>query len=147
EAVQPETEAVADAGDVRVLIVDDNATNRMVARTLCEMFGCSPECVDSGEAGVLAMAAGGFDLVLMDIKMPGIDGVEATRRIRSGGGPGSQVPILALTANADPADAAFYRLCGMNGVVEKPIKPERLLAAMSAVLQIDTAPAETVAAA
>jgi len=62
--------------------------------------------------------------------------VEATRRIRSGGGLASQAPILALTANADPSDAAFYRLCGMNGVVEKPIKPERLLAAMNAVLQI-----------
>jgi CheY-like chemotaxis protein len=108
----------------------------MVARTLCEMFGCVPRCVESGEAAVEAAADGGFDLVLMDIKMPGIDGVEATRRIRSGGGPGSQLPILALTANADPADAAFYRLCGLNGVVEKPIKPERLLAAMNAVLQI-----------
>jgi signal transduction histidine kinase/CheY-like chemotaxis protein len=145
QAAPAEPEMVADTGDIRVLIVDDNATNRMVARTLCEMFGCVPDCVESGEAAVEAMAAGGFDLVLMDIKMPGIDGVEATRRIRSGGGPGSQVPILALTANADPGDAAFYRLCGLNGVVEKPVKPERLLAAMSAVLQIDTS-AEAAAA-
>jgi CheY-like chemotaxis protein len=144
QAAAPEAEVVAatTAGDIRVLIVDDNATNRMVARTLCEMFGCVAECVESGEAAVESMAAGGFDLVLMDIKMPGIDGVEATRRIRSGGGPGSQVPILALTANADPADAAFYRLCGLNGVVEKPIKPERLLSAMSAVLQIAAEPAD-----
>jgi len=74
--------------------------------------------------------------VLMDVKMPGMDGVEATRRIRSGRTGGSQVPILAVTANADPADAAFYRLCGMNGVVEKPVKPDRLLEAMSAVLQV-----------
>ncbi len=122
---------------VHVLIVDDNATNRLVAQTLCEMFGCSAEAVDNGEDAVHAVADGRFDLVLMDIKMPGMDGVEATRRIRSGGGPASQAPILALTANADPADAAFYRLCGMNGVVEKPIKPERLLAAMNAVLQVD----------
>ena len=81
---------------------------------------------------------GGFDLILMDIKMPGMDGVEATRRIRSGGGLASRVPILAVTANADPADAVFYRSCGVNGVVEKPIRPEKLIAAMSAVLQIDT---------
>jgi len=72
--------------------------------------------------------------------------VEATRRIRSGGGPASQAPILALTANADPADAAFYRMCGMNGVVEKPIKPERLLAAMSAVLQVGCDTVEACAA-
>jgi CheY-like chemotaxis protein len=73
----------------------------------------------------------------MDIMMPVMDGTEATRRIRSGGGPASRVPILALTANADLADAAFYRHCGVNGVVEKPIRPEQLLAAMNAVLQID----------
>jgi len=138
---------VETAGEaIHVLIVDDNATNRMVAQTLCEMFGCSSETVDNGEDAVEAVTTGRFDLVLMDIKMPGIDGVEATRRIRSGGGPASQVPILALTANADPADAAFYRMCGMNGVVEKPIKPERLLAAMSAVLQVGGEAVEAVAA-
>jgi len=147
QAAAPAPETVEAGEAVHVLIVDDNATNRMVAQTLCEMFGCSSEIVDNGEDAVEAAFTGRFDLVLMDIKMPGIDGVEATRRIRSGGGPASQAPILALTANADPADAAFYRLCGMNGVVEKPIKPERLLAAMSAVLQVDrTAGGEAVAA-
>jgi len=148
EATAPAAQTVEAGEAVHVLIVDDNATNRMVAQTLCEMFGCSSEAVDNGEEAVEAVTSGRFDLVLMDIKMPGIDGVEATRRIRSGGGPASQAPILALTANADPADAAFYRLSGMNGVVEKPIKPERLLAAMSAVLQVDrTGPAaEAVAA-
>lgn len=85
-------------------------------------------------------------LVLMDIKMPGIDGVEAMRRIRSGGGPAAQVPILALTANADSSDAAYYRQCGMDGVVEKPIKPEKLLAAMNAVLRLDSWPDEVEAA-
>lgn len=141
----PETVEAGEA--VHVLIVDDNATNRMVAQTLCEMFGCSSEAVDNGEDAVDAVATGRFDLVLMDIKMPGIDGVEATRRIRSGGGPAARAPILALTANADPEDAVLYRLCGMNGVVEKPIKPDRLLAAMSAVLQADrTAAGEAVAA-
>ena len=146
-AAAPAPSAIEAAGEnVHILIVDDNATNRMVAQTLCEMFGCSSETVDNGEDAVTAVASGRFDLVLMDIKMPGIDGVEATRRIRSGGGPTSQAPILALTANADPSDAAFYRLCGMNGVVEKPIKPERLLAAMSAVLQVDGATAEACAA-
>jgi CheY-like chemotaxis protein len=103
--------------------------------------------VGDGADAVEAAASGRFDLVLMDIKMPGMDGVEATRRIRSGAGPWSQAPIIALTANADPADAAFYRASGMNGVVEKPLKPERLLAAMSAVLQMDTVEPEEVCAA
>ena len=136
--------ATADAG-LHVLIADDNATNRMVARTLCEMFGCTCETVEDGAAAVEAAASGRFDLILMDIKMPGMDGVEATRRIRSGPDAWSQAPILALTANADPSDAAFYRSCGINGVVEKPIKPERLLAAMSAVLEIEAAGAEAAA--
>jgi signal transduction histidine kinase/ActR/RegA family two-component response regulator len=145
-----ETSIVADevaGGALHVLIVDDNATNRLVAATLCEMFGCTSEAVADGADAVEAAATGRFDLVLMDIKMPGMDGVEATRRIRSGAGPWSQAPIIALTANADPADAAFYRASGMNGVVEKPLKPERLLAAMSAVLQMETVePAEVCAA-
>ncbi|MBS0334966.1 MAG: response regulator [Proteobacteria bacterium] len=139
----------AAGGALHVLIVDDNATNRMVAQTLCEMFGCTCEAVEDGAAAVEAAATGRFGLILMDVKMPGMDGVEATRRIRSGRAPGSQAPILALTANADPADAAFYRVCGMNGVVEKPVKPERLLEAMSAVLQqpvIPSLPQETQAA-
>ena len=135
----------AEGRALHVLIVDDNATNRLVAATLCEMFGCTSEAVGDGADAVEAASSGRFDLVLMDIKMPGMDGVEATRRIRSGAGPWSQAPIIALTANADPADAAFYRASGMNGVVEKPLKPERLLAAMSAVLKIDPAPEECAA--
>ena len=145
----PEPQALAAApspvevagGALHVLVVDDNATNRMVAQTLCEIFGCTSEAVDDGAAAVAAVATGRFGLVLMDVMMPGMDGVEATRRIRSGRALGAQVPILAVTANADPAAAASYQLCGMNGVVEKPVDPERLLQAMSAVLQ---APIEAV---
>ena len=134
----------ADAG-LHVLIVDANDTNRLVAATLCEMFGCTSEAVADGSAAVVAAASGRFDLVLMDIMMPGMDGVEATRRIRSGAGRASQVPILALTANADPAHASFYRANGMNGVVEKPIKPDRLLAPMTEVLHVEATEAAVVA--
>jgi signal transduction histidine kinase len=136
EADAPASPVEAAGGALHVLIVDDNPTNRLVASTMCEMFGCTSEAVEDGLAAIAAAATGRFDLVLMDIKMPGMDGVEATRRIRSGAGAWSQAPILALTANADPADAAFYLASGMNGVVEKPLKPEKLLNAMSAVLQI-----------
>ena len=66
--------------------------------------------------------------------MPGMDGVEATRAIRSLRGPASKAPIIALTANADLSDAAFYRASGMNGVVSKPINPAQLLCAIHAVL-------------
>lgn len=117
-----------------VLVVDDNATNRMVAQALCEMFDCTCESANDGEEAVEAARAGRFDLILMDIKMPVMDGVAATRAIRALGGPASQVPIIALTANAEPEDAEGYLAAGMNGVVEKPMKPEHLLAALQAAL-------------
>lgn len=142
----PEGPAEVDRA-LHVLIADDNAVNRTVAQTLCEMFGCTSEAVEDGEAAWRAASTGRFDLVLMDVKMPGMDGVEATRRIRSGPAPASHLPILAVTANTDPDDADLYRRAGMNGVVEKPIKPERLLAAMNAVLDLgETAEAAQAAA-
>ena len=78
------------------------------------------------------MQAGAFDLVLMDIKMPRLDGVGATRALRAAG---ETLPIIALTANADPWDAASYLAQGMDGVVEKPIKAERLLSAINGLFE------------
>jgi CheY-like chemotaxis protein len=118
-----------------VLIADDNATNRMVAETLCSMFGYTSQSVADGVEAVDAMRRGSFDLILMDIKMPLMDGQEAARRIRALQGPASTAPIVALTANADPWDAAEYLEAGMDAVVEKPIKPAALLAAMTAALE------------
>lgn len=113
-----------------ILVVDDNATNRMVAETLCEMFDCTSESATDGVEAVEAARTGRFDLILMDIKMPRMDGVTATREIRALPGTAGRVPIIALTANADPEDAAGYLKAGMNGVVEKPMKPENLLRAL-----------------
>ena len=113
-----------------ILVVDDNATNRMVAETLCEMFDCTSESATDGVEAVEAARTGRFDLILMDIKMPRMDGVTATREIRALPGAPGRVPIIALTANADPEDAAGYLKAGMNGVVEKPMKPENLLRAL-----------------
>jgi CheY-like chemotaxis protein len=120
---------------LRVLVADDNATNRLVAETLCAMFGCTSQSVEDGAQAVEALQAGAFDLVLMDIKMPVMDGVEATRRIRGGDGPASGLPIVALTANADTRDAATYLAAGMDTVVAKPIKPEALVNAMLQALE------------
>ncbi len=117
-----------------VLIVDDNATNRVVAQALCEMFGCSSELAEDGLEAVQAVQEGRYDLILMDIKMPRMDGVQATQAIRALGGEVGRTPIVALTANADPEDAKHYLSVGMAAVVEKPIKPERLRMAMNAAL-------------
>jgi CheY-like chemotaxis protein len=117
-----------------VLIVDDNATNRVVAQALCEMFGCSSELAEDGMEALAAVQEQRFDLILMDIKMPRMDGVQATQAIRALPGAAGQTPIVALTANADPEDAKHYLSIGMAAVVEKPIKPERLRMAMNAAL-------------
>ncbi len=144
--VQSNIQALADLelqANPHILIVDDNATNRVVAQALCEMFGCSSETAEDGVEALEAVQARPFDLILMDIKMPRMDGVQATQAIRALAGPESQIPIVALTANADPDDAKGYIAIGMAAVVEKPIKPERLRMAMNAALSGETlAPAE-----
>ncbi|MGA0607881.1 response regulator [Phenylobacterium sp. VNQ135] len=117
-----------------VLVVDDNATNRMVAQGLVEMFECTSEAAEDGLEAVDAVRTGRFDLVLMDIRMPRMDGVAATRAIRALPGTVGRIPIIALTANADPDDAEGYRAAGMNAVVEKPMKPEQLLKALQQTL-------------
>lgn len=130
-----------------VLIVDDNATNRMVAAALCETFGCTTETAEDGVEAVEAARSTRFDLILMDIRMPRMDGVEATRAIRRLPGGLGRTPIVALTANCDPEAARLYLAAGMNGVVEKPIKPEKLLSTLQAVLEPETAAAASISAA
>ncbi|HEX7761667.1 MAG TPA: response regulator [Caulobacteraceae bacterium] len=131
EQAEPEPSSGRSA---HVLVVDDNATNRMVVEALCEMFDCSTESVVDGVEAVDAARTGRFDVILMDIKMPRMDGVAATREIRKLKGPAGRAPIVALTANADPDEAREYVAAGMLCVVEKPIKPERLLEALDMAL-------------
>ena len=141
--VQSNVQTLADLelqANPHILIVDDNATNRVVAQALCEMFGCSSETAEDGVEALEAVQARPFDLILMDIKMPRMDGVQATKEIRALPGPESQIPIIALTANADPDDARGYLAIGMAAVVEKPIKPERLRMAMNAALSGEPVP-------
>lgn len=122
------------ARPAHILIVDDNATNRMVAEALCDMFECTSEQAVDGVEAVEMARTGRFDLILMDIKMPRMDGVAATRAIREMPGRAGQIPVVALTANADPVDVQTYVAAGMQDVVEKPIKPERLAVVLSALL-------------
>jgi len=136
-ALADEGQNAASTRAAHILVVDDNATNRMVAETLCEMFDCTSESATDGIEAVQAASTGRFDLILMDIKMPRMDGVSATREIRALQGAAGRVPIIALTANADPDDAAGYLQAGMNGVVEKPMKPETLLHALRENLRGD----------
>jgi signal transduction histidine kinase/ActR/RegA family two-component response regulator len=131
---------------LHVLIADDNATNRLVAETLCSMFGCTSQSVENGAEALEAIGAYAFDLVLMDIKMPVMDGLEAVGHIRRLPGAAAHLPMLALTANADPWDAVDYIEAGFDGVVEKPIKPDHLLAAMEKAVAVHAeSPSESLA--
>lgn len=120
---------------LHVLVVDDNATNRFVASKVLELFGCTSSTAENGQEAVAAVGAGPFDLVLMDVKMPIMDGVAATRAIRALPCPVGRIPILALTANADPKDEVEYLAAGMDGVVQKPIQTEALLNAIRTAMR------------
>ncbi len=112
---------------IKILLVEDNPTNRLVARTLLGRLGAEVEEAEDGLAGLKAARRGVHDLILMDIQMPHMNGIEATRAIRGVAGPAGQVPILGLTANVMVHQRAEYMAAGMNGVVAKPITPALLL--------------------
>jgi CheY-like chemotaxis protein len=118
-----------------VLIVEDNAINRLVAEALCEMFDCTSEQARDGIEALEAVRTRAYDLILMDINMPRMDGLTATKEIRAMPGSAGRTPIVALTANAERRDVKSYFEAGMNEVVEKPIKPEQLAAVLR---QIET---------
>ena len=120
---------------VRALVVEDNATNRLVATKMLGILGADVQTADDGAQGVAAVQLADFDVIFMDIQMPVMDGVEATRRIRAMAPPKCDVPIVATTANVMPEQLATYRACGINGVVAKPISPAALLAEVSRIAQ------------
>jgi signal transduction histidine kinase/CheY-like chemotaxis protein len=113
-----------------VLAVDDVLMNRDIASSFLRSAGHTVVCVDGGEEAVAAVAATDFDVVLMDVRMPGMDGLEATRRIRALQGPRGRVPIVALTAQAFTEQVAACRAAGMDSHLSKPFDPETLLAAV-----------------
>jgi len=119
---------------VRILLIEDNATNRLVACRILEAAGGVVETAVNGREGLQAAKDGVFDVILMDVQMPEMDGVTATRLIRALGGEKGVVPIIGLTANVLPSQTEIYRSAGMNDVVAKPIDPSVLLDRVHAAL-------------
>jgi len=121
---------------LRVLAAEDNAINRLVLKTLLGQFDLEPVLVEDGEQAVEAWEAQDWDLILMDVQMPKLDGPSAARRIRAleaeRGRP--PTPIIALTANAMTHQTDAYRAAGMDDVVTKPIEVHDLLRAINAVV-------------
>ena len=118
----------------RVLVAEDNAVNQLVARRTLEMLGAAVCLVGDGAAALEALRGGRFDLVLMDVHMPGMDGIEATRRIRASAAddPG-RVPIVALTADAIQENRQACLEAGMDAFLPKPFRVEELLSTLASL--------------
>ena len=116
---------------LRVLVAEDNAVNQQVAVGLLERRGHRVDVVGDGRAAVDAVAAGAYDVVLMDVHMPVLDGIDAARAIRQLTGPPGAVPIIALSATAMPEEVAACLAAGMNDHLAKPIDPARLAGALA----------------
>ena len=117
------------ARQARVLVVDDNEVNLLIAAEMLSHVGVEVHTAEDGAQALRQLQAEPFDLVFMDMQMPVMDGLEATRRIRARTDR-PRVPIVAMTANALPADRERCLLAGMDDVITKPIDPDRLEAAV-----------------
>jgi CheY-like chemotaxis protein/HPt (histidine-containing phosphotransfer) domain-containing protein len=126
-----------------VLLAEDNQVNQRVLSRLLQKRGCDVVVVEDGREAVDVWKAGAFDLVLMDIQMPRMDGLEATAAIRRQEPAGGQhTPIVALTAHVTPAYRRRCKAAGMDGFVGKPVRPERLFDEIARVVhQVQPVPA------
>jgi CheY-like chemotaxis protein len=117
-----------------VIVVEDNAVTAMLIAGHLDEFGLSHEMVGSGGTALLNLAAKLYDAVLLDVTMPDLDGVEATKRIRALRTPTAEVPIIALVAQAKTGECGAYLAAGMDGYVTKPIRGRELHAALAPFL-------------
>jgi two-component system sensor histidine kinase/response regulator len=116
---------------LRILVAEDNRVNQTLARRLLEKQGHTVTIASNGREAVKAFEEGGFDLILMDVQMPELDGMEATEAIRKLEVGRSRTPIIALTAHAMASDRERCLAAGMDGFVSKPIQTGELMLAMA----------------
>ena len=130
--IGPDTQKPGDAGKtkpgIRILLVDDNAINRKVSSVILRKLGHQTATAEDGLDAIEILKHETFDLVLMDIHMPQMDGLEATRKVRDpeSGVLNPSIPIVALTAGSASDGGPDHLEAGMNDLLEKPIKKEPL---------------------
>ena len=117
---------------LRILLAEDNAVNQMLAGRLLAQLGYRMDVAGDGEEAIQAVERQPYDLVLMDVQMPNLDGLEATRRIVARWPAGERPRIVAMTGNAMSEDRAACFAAGMDGYIAKPIRPAELLAELEA---------------
>jgi PAS domain S-box-containing protein len=124
------------ASTLRVLVVEDDPVNRMATLKYLEFLGHAGASASSGQEGLMLMSEVGFDVVLMDIQMPGMDGLETLRRIRAGedGRVNPRTPVIAVTAHAMRGDRERFLAAGMDGCLAKPYRLEELRATLSTII-------------
>ena len=119
---------------LRVLLAEDNTTNQKLALRLLEKWGCRADAVADGREALTAVAQIPYDVVLMDVQMPGMDGLEATRALRRRElASGEHIPVVAMTANAMLGDREACLEAGMDDYVSKPIRPQDLYSALQQI--------------
>jgi len=121
---------VQPARELSVLCAEDNPYGRVVMNTIIAQLGHRVDFVESGEAAVKAVTSGGYDAVLMDITLSGLDGIEATRRIRALPGKAGQVPVIGITGRSESGSEQAARAAGMNFYFAKPVSPGKLAEAL-----------------
>jgi CheY-like chemotaxis protein/nitrogen-specific signal transduction histidine kinase len=114
------------AHPLSILCAEDNPYGRVVMNTILRELGHRVDFVATGEAAVEAAARGGYEVVLMDITLPGLNGVEATRRIRALPGKAGQVPVIGISGHGESGDEQAARASGMNFYFVKPVSPRKL---------------------
>jgi CheY-like chemotaxis protein len=120
----------APSTSLRVLVAEDDRISQMYMRQQLARLGHTAFIVANGQEALEALQNAAFDCVLMDVQMPVMDGLEATRAIRGLPAPVGEIPIVAVTANAAPEELAACRAAGMDDLVAKPIDTAQLLAAI-----------------
>jgi len=122
----------------RILVVEDSPLNQMLVTAILAQAGYRADTAGNGLEAVMAAQAGGYDLILMDLSMPEMDGLTATRLLRDLPGPAGRVPVVAMTADTDEADRVRCQSAGMNDHVAKPVDRLLLLETVEKWLRIST---------
>ena len=118
----------------RILVAEDNPVNQLVATRMLQKLGVAVTVAANGREALNHALSADFDLILMDCQMPEMDGLEATRQLRASGGPRSEIPVVALTANAMAGDRERCLNAGMTDFLAKPVDREKLARAIELYL-------------